>query len=118
LGTTPVGADQAGNAFYRSLISGRSGATSGYVRGFDDVSKTPYLVGTNDITGEMAIWTYEDIESLWWKGNFIREHGFGGEIVWDLSGDHNGSLKQYIFNLLEAGIEGDYVQPADEFIGC
>jgi len=108
-------ADQAGFAFYRSIAMGRQGTDM--VRGFDEASKTPYIIG-QDPMGTPVFWSYEDEQSLWWKGNFIIEHGFAGEIVWDLSGDLYGELKMYLFNLLEAGSIDTYTPPADPFVGC
>jgi chitinase len=54
-----------------------------YVRYWDDEAKVPYLF--NARTGRFI--SYDDPESVSIKVDYILEGGFGGAIIWDLSGD-------------------------------
>lgn len=55
----------------------------GYVKYRDPVSNTPYLYNASQ--GIML--TYEDDISLAQKLDYINANGFGGMMVWDISGD-------------------------------
>lgn len=54
-----------------------------YTRYWDSEAKVPYLY--NSKTKEF--FTYDDKESVQAKVDYINQNGFGGAIVWDLSGD-------------------------------
>ncbi|MBW7985046.1 glycosyl hydrolase family 18 protein [Enterobacillus tribolii] len=58
-------------------------ASGKYVRYWDNESKVPYLY--NPATKEFL--TYDDPESIQAKVNYLNQQGFGGAIIWDLSGD-------------------------------
>jgi chitinase len=58
-------------------------ASADYTRYWDDESKVPYLY--NAKTKEFL--TYDDAESIQTKVNYINDQGFGGAIIWDISGD-------------------------------
>lgn len=55
----------------------------GYKYYFDNVSKAPYLY--NDEKGEFI--SYDNVESLGYKVNFIKENGLAGAMIWDLGTD-------------------------------
>ncbi|KRG15052.1 chitinase [Virgibacillus soli] len=55
----------------------------GYNYFFDNVSKVPYLY--NEKKGEFI--SYDNVESLGYKVNFIKDQGLAGAMVWDLAGD-------------------------------
>ncbi|WP_413376089.1 glycosyl hydrolase family 18 protein [Alkalihalobacillus sp. 1P02AB] len=55
----------------------------GYNYFFDNVAKVPYLYNENK--GEFI--SYDNVESLGYKVNFIKETGLAGAMVWDLAGD-------------------------------
>lgn len=54
-----------------------------YTRYWDSEAKVPYLY--NSKTKEF--FTYDDKESVQAKVDYINQNGFGGAIIWDLSGD-------------------------------
>ncbi|HAT8014551.1 glycoside hydrolase family 18 protein, partial [Citrobacter rodentium] len=58
-------------------------ASADWTRYWDSESQVPYLY--NAKTKEFL--TYDDPESVQKKVNFINQNGYGGAIVWDLSGD-------------------------------
>lgn len=58
-------------------------ASGDYTRYWDSESKVPYLYDA--ATKEFL--TYDDSESIQTKVNYINSEGFGGAIIWDLSGD-------------------------------
>ena len=58
-------------------------ASGDYTRYWDAESMVPYLY--NSKTKEF--FTYDDPQSVREKVNYIKQQGFGGAIVWDLSGD-------------------------------
>lgn len=55
----------------------------GYNYFFDNEAKVPYLY--NEQKGEFI--SYDNVESLGYKVNFIEEQGLGGAMIWDLAGD-------------------------------
>lgn len=55
----------------------------GYNYFFDNEAKVPYLY--NEQKGEFI--SYDNVESLGYKVNFIKEQGLGGAMIWDLAGD-------------------------------
>ncbi|MBM7676220.1 glycoside hydrolase family 18 protein [Gracilibacillus alcaliphilus] len=55
----------------------------GYNYFFDNTSKVPYLY--NEKQGEFI--SYDNVESLGYKVNFIKEQGLKGAMIWDLAGD-------------------------------
>lgn len=58
-------------------------ASADYTRYWDTESQVPYLY--NAKTKEFL--TYDDPESIQKKVNFINQNGYGGAIIWDISGD-------------------------------
>jgi chitinase len=58
-------------------------ASGDYTRYWDSESRVPYLY--NAATKEFL--TYDDPQSVREKVDFINKEGYGGAIVWDLSGD-------------------------------
>ncbi|UJR38435.1 hypothetical protein I4U23_031103 [Adineta vaga] len=59
-----------------------------YTRYWDDASKVPYLF--NPSTG---IWiSYDDLQSITLKNNYIKQEQLGGAMFWELSGDRNAEL--------------------------
>ncbi|HHT8253796.1 TPA: glycosyl hydrolase family 18 protein [Citrobacter braakii] len=58
-------------------------ANDGYVRYWDNESRVPYMY--NPTT--KVFLTYDDPQSVREKVNYIKQQGFGGAVIWDLSGD-------------------------------
>lgn len=58
-------------------------ATGQYTRYWDPESGVPYLYNTST----KEFFTYDDPQSVREKVDYINQQGFGGAIVWDLSGD-------------------------------
>lgn len=57
--------------------------SGGWVKYRDEIAKVPYLY--NATTGSML--TYEDETSLSERCDFVNKNGYGGMIIWELSGD-------------------------------
>jgi chitinase len=57
--------------------------TPGYIKYRDPIAKVPYLYNAS----EGIMYTYEDEESLTERCNYVLNNGFGGMIVWEISGD-------------------------------
>lgn len=66
-------------------------ASGGFKKYWDDCSDTPYLAN-----GKKVI-TYDDPDSLYDKGNFVKKAGLGGSSVWSVEGDvDSGALVKAI----------------------
>lgn len=61
---------------------------NGYVKYFDTYSYVPYLYNA---TSKVFL-TYEDETSLKERCNLVKKNGYGGIIVWDISGDDLSSV--------------------------
>lgn len=62
---------------------------NGFIRYWNDSIKAPYLF--NAETGEFV--SYDDIESLGYKMDYVKRHGLGGAMFWEISGDRNSVLQ-------------------------
>ncbi len=62
-----------------------------YVRYWESWARVPYLYDT--VSGTWV--TYDDPESVGEKVRYVREHGLGGVMIWELGGD-DGSLMRAI----------------------
>ncbi|CAF2944495.1 unnamed protein product [Rotaria sp. Silwood2] len=70
-------------------------------RYFDDKSKVPFLF--NPSTG---LWiTYDDVQSINIKNNYIKQYNLGGAFFWELSSDRQAELIGATFNALNNGIQ-------------
>ncbi|CAF1533074.1 unnamed protein product [Rotaria magnacalcarata] len=70
-----------------------------YTRYWDDASKVPFLF--NPSTG---IWiSYDDLESISLKNNYIKQEQLGGAMFWELSGDRSAELVGATFAALTNG---------------
>ncbi|XP_076337882.1 endochitinase-like isoform X2 [Tachypleus tridentatus] len=82
--------------------------SDGWIRHFDDIGKCPYI-----IYNETMWMGYEDEESIGIKLDYIRDHGFGGVMMWavDLD-DYLGSCGEQnkLLKLLNNKLN-DYVVP-------
>ena len=62
----------------------------GYTRYWDDYSKVPWLYGKNYTpeknSGGMFV-TYDDVEAIDGKVQYVKEKNLGGVMFWELSGD-------------------------------
>ena len=72
-----------------SDIDGNLVNKNGFVRYWNDAVKAPYLF--NAETGEFV--SYDDVESLGYKINYVKQHGLGGAMFWEISGDRNFVLQ-------------------------
>jgi chitinase len=64
---------------------------SRYVRYWEDAARVPWLYDSTSGT-----WvSYDDPESVGEKVRYVREHGLGGVVIWELGGD-DGSLMRAI----------------------
>jgi len=61
---------------------------SGYARHWDDAAKAPFL--WNGATKSFV--SYEDSQSIRIKAEYVRKHGLGGMMFWELSHDRDGEL--------------------------
>ena len=78
-----------------------------YTRYWDDQSKVPFLF--NPSTG---IWiTYDDLQSIGIKNNYIKQKRLGGAFFWELSSDRQAELVGATFNALTNGLPPSTSQP-------
>jgi chitinase len=70
-----------------------------YTRYWDDASKVPFLF--NPSTG---IWiSYDDLQSISLKNDYIKQEQLGGAMFWELSSDRNAELVSATFVALLNG---------------
>ena len=65
---------------------------AGFVRGWDDGAKAPYLWNQASRT----FITYDDPQSLAIKADYVKRHHLGGMMFWELSQDYNDELLNVI----------------------
>jgi chitinase len=70
-----------------------------YVRAWDGEAQVPTLYHA----GERVLVSYDDPESLALKAAYVREHGLGGVMIWELSGDADG---EPLLRALNDGLRG------------
>lgn len=58
--------------------------TAGYIKYRDPYGKVPYLYNAS----QGVMYTYEDEESLGERCNYVINNGYGGMIIWEISGDN------------------------------
>ena len=68
----------------------------GFVRMWDDAAKAPYLWQADS----MAVFTFDDPESLKYKCDYLKDQGLAGIMFWEYSGDKDGELLQSIYTNL------------------
>ncbi len=66
--------------------------SAGFVRGWDDRAKAPYLWNPASRT----FITYDDPQSLAIKADYVRQRHLGGMMFWELSQDYDGELLDVI----------------------
>ena len=71
-------------------------AGAGFVRGWDDGAKTPYLWNRASRT----VITCDDPQSLAIKADYVRQHHLGGMMFWELSQDYDDELLDVIVRAL------------------
>lgn len=82
-----------------------------YTRYWDPESRVPYLY--NKTTKEFL--TYDDPQSIQEKVDYINKQGFGGAIVWDLSGDTpNHELGNIVKKVISTPISNNVADLAGE----
>ncbi|CAF1217826.1 unnamed protein product [Rotaria sp. Silwood1] len=70
-----------------------------YTRYWDDASKVPFLFNPST-----SIWiSYDDLESISLKNNYIKQEQLGGAMFWELSSDRNAELVGATFSALTNG---------------
>ncbi|ARF67366.1 hypothetical protein B7C51_05285 [Paenibacillus larvae subsp. pulvifaciens] len=88
------------NPFY--YIKSNMETNSSFVKYRDPASKAPWLYSRS----KKEMYTYEDEESLAFKADYINSKGYGGAIIWELSGDapsKGSTLTTILYNKLLAG---------------
>ncbi|KAI8361166.1 glycosyl hydrolases family 18-domain-containing protein [Mortierella sp. GBAus27b] len=70
------------------LTSNPTTPVSGWVRHWDNKTQTPWLFRSSD---KMFI-SYDDIESLSIKVNYVKQNGLRGSMFWEMSYDYNSEL--------------------------
>jgi chitinase len=68
----------------------------GFTRMWDDAAKAPYLWQPDS----MAVFTYDDPESLRHKCEYLKSKGLAGVMFWEYSGDNDGELLGTIHSVL------------------
>jgi chitinase len=73
----------------------------GFTRYWDETASAPYLYNP----AEQVFWSYDDPESLGLKAGYVRYHGLGGMMFWEIAHDDaQGSLVKAIDDGLKAEI--------------
>lgn len=67
---------------------------NGFVREWDERAQAPFLWNAQT----RAFITYDDPQSIAIKADYVRRHGLGGVMFWELSQDSNGELLKAIVN--------------------
>ncbi|MBC7810558.1 MAG: chitinase, partial [Burkholderiales bacterium] len=94
--TGPAG--ESGSFDYRDLVANYL-SSSEYQAFWDESAQSPYLYSAN--SGVMI--AYDDPRSIVMKANFVREHGLGGMMFWELSQDtDDAALLSTIYAALNA----------------
>ena len=70
--------------------------SNGYVRYWDDTASAPYLYNSANRT----FVSYEDVESIGRKCQYVLQHKLGGIMFWDYEGDAN----QELLNAINTGL--------------
>lgn len=74
---------------------------SGWEQKYDEVAQVPYM--TKSANGKNYVLSYDDVESVGKKAQYIADHNLGGTIVWTVAGDlectggvtvHSGKLAE------------------------
>lgn len=81
-GGTPPGTWEAGVFDYEDLAKNYIGK-NGFIRFWDDTAKVPYLWNSTSRT----FISYDDPQSIAEKARYVKDHGLGGGMFWELSGD-------------------------------
>jgi chitinase len=71
---------------------------NGFVRYWDSTASAPYLYNS----ARRTFVSYEDVESLKLKCQYVRERKLGGVMFWEYSGDLNGTL----LDAINTGLHG------------
>ena len=80
---------------YDDLFQKVNDPNSGYVRYWDDEAKVPFVY--NESLGVFS--TYEDVESLGMKLDFVKDRELGGMFFWEFSADLPGSHSDSLIGL-------------------
>lgn len=67
---------------------------NGYTRHWNDQAKVPYLYNPTTQT----FISYDDMESIGYKTDYIKSKGLAGAMFWELSSDRNGTLLNKVYN--------------------
>ena len=70
---------------------------NGFVREWDERAQAPFLWNAQT----RAFITYDDPQSIRIKADYVRKHGLGGMMFWELSQDSGGELLDAIVNGLK-----------------
>jgi len=81
-------------------IDEKLGKSSGFEQYWDNKAKAPFAY--NSATKTFA--TYDNMQSVYYKTKYAREHNLGGVIFWELSGDKvSGGLLDMIYETSRNG---------------
>lgn len=93
----PPGTWDAGSFDYRDLVVNYVGT---FERFWDDTAQVPWLYDAD--SGVMI--SYDDAESIAGKAAYVREHGLGGIMVWELGTDDDAAT---LLTAVAAGLNPD-----------
>jgi GH18 family chitinase len=96
---TPPPREWASGLDYRQLAS-RNLTSQGFTRYWHPDAGVPWL--HNDSLGVFI--TYDDAESIALKADYVRKHGLGGVMIWEIGGD-DGTLLRVIHDRLRSRID-------------
>ncbi|KAG0042149.1 hypothetical protein BGZ83_000842 [Gryganskiella cystojenkinii] len=70
------------------LSGGPTSPASGWTRYWDNETQTPWLFNPTSLT----FISYDDVQSLTIKVNYVKQQGIRGVMLWDMSYDYNAEL--------------------------
>ena len=77
---------------FSAIEANMLGSGTGFTRYWDDAAQAPYLYNAD----KHIFVSYEDTQSLTEKCKYVREHGMGGVMFWEYSGDPEEKLLKAI----------------------
>ncbi|WP_165003743.1 MULTISPECIES: glycosyl hydrolase family 18 protein [unclassified Enterococcus] len=105
---------RAGGVWPYRDISDLIDKTAGLKEYWDDTAKAPYMY--SETTGEF--FTYDNVKSVSYKAEYVKEHELGGIISWMQSQDKEttSSKRDELTNAIKSGLFGESKLPEHEIV--
>ncbi|MBC1417470.1 glycosyl hydrolase family 18 protein [Listeria fleischmannii] len=105
---------RAGGVWPYRLLDQLKTKSPDLVEYFDDVAKAPYMYSKT--TGEF--YTYDNVRSIGYKTNYVKEKGLGGVISWSQSQDKatTSTKRDELTNAIKTGLFGSTSLPSNQTV--